>query len=85
MNEIFQECTRCVIDAHAADVVFDSAGRCNYCTDMLEKLAVYQPTDPKKLETKLGAFIDKVRRGAGSATIALSESAAALTAHTLCI
>jgi len=61
MNEIFQECTRCVIDAHAADVVFDSAGRCNYCTDMLEKLAVYQPTDPKKLETKLGAFIDKVR------------------------
>lgn len=61
MNETFQECTRCVIDAHAADVVFDSAGRCNYCTAMLEKLATYQPTDPKVLETKLGAFIEIVR------------------------
>ena len=61
MNETFQVCTRCVIDSHAADIVFDSAGQCNYCTAMLEKMATYQPTDPKVLEAKLGAFAGKVR------------------------
>ncbi|MGV8934788.1 MAG: N-acetyl sugar amidotransferase [Gallionellaceae bacterium] len=61
MNATFQECTRCVIDGHAADAVFDSAGRCNYCTSMLAKLAEYQPDDPLVLKTKLDAFVKEVR------------------------
>lgn len=61
MNETPQVCTRCVIDANAADVSFDSMGRCNYCTAMLEKLAVFQPPNPKMLESKLAAFVEKVR------------------------
>lgn len=61
MTETFQECTRCIIDAHAADVAFDSMGRCNYCAAMLEKLSVYQPSDPGLLETKLLDFVEKVR------------------------
>jgi N-acetyl sugar amidotransferase len=61
MNKILQECTRCVIDARAADVSFNSAGQCNYCTAMLEKLENYQPTDPQMLEAKLNTFVEKVR------------------------
>ncbi len=61
MNESFQECTRCVIDAHAADVVFDSLGRCNYCTAMLEKLDAYQPAEANLLDARLAAFVEKVR------------------------
>lgn len=61
-----QECKRCLIDAHAADVTFDADGNCNYCTNMLAKLAAYQPASPDVLEAKLQAFIEKVKReGAG--------------------
>lgn len=49
------------MDAHAADAVFDSAGRCNYCTSMLAKLAAYQPDTPAILKAKLEAFVKKVR------------------------
>ena len=61
MSEIFQECTRCVMDAHAADAVFNKEGHCNYCTAMLAKLDAYQPTDPKVLDAKLCSFVEKVR------------------------
>lgn len=63
MVNTFQECTRCVIDAQAADIVFDGAGRCNYCTKMLEKLAAYQPADPNLLDARLAALVEKVRSG----------------------
>jgi len=56
------ECTRCVMDAHAADIVFDAAGRCNYCTTMLERLASYRPTDPAQLAARLTTFVEQVRR-----------------------
>ena len=49
------------MDAHAADIGFDSAGRCNYCTSLLTKLAEYQPADPVVLKTRLHAFVEKVR------------------------
>jgi N-acetyl sugar amidotransferase len=57
----FRECTRCVIDAHAADVVFDDAGRCNSCTSMIARLAAFQPSDAATLDQRRAAFVDKVR------------------------
>jgi N-acetyl sugar amidotransferase len=61
-----QECKRCLIDSHAADVTFDDEGNCNYCTNMLAKLDAYQPASAEVLAAKLDSFIDKVRRdGAG--------------------
>ncbi|WP_274387225.1 N-acetyl sugar amidotransferase [Noviherbaspirillum aridicola] len=57
----FQECTRCVMDSHAADIQFDEQGRCNYCTSMLARLAEYQPTDPAVLDRRLKAFVETVR------------------------
>lgn len=56
------ECTRCVMDAHAADIVFDAQGRCNYCTSMLDRLASYQPADLAQLPSRLAAFVERVRR-----------------------
>jgi N-acetyl sugar amidotransferase len=62
MSEALLECTRCVMDAHAADIVFDVLGRCNYCTAMLAKLAAYQPASPEQLAARRTAFIEQVRR-----------------------
>lgn len=31
----YQECTRCVMDTSAPDIVFDDAGVCDYCTEFL--------------------------------------------------
>ena len=59
--DTIRECTYCVMDAHAADIVFDTEGRCSYCTAMLEKLAHFQAADPRVLETKLATFAGKVR------------------------
>lgn len=58
----YRECTRCVMDAHAADITFDAAGRCSYCTSMITRLANYQPADPKVLERKLESFVAQVAR-----------------------
>lgn len=62
MIQTNQECTRCVMDAHAADITFDSAGQCNYCTNMLTALERYQPADPTVLRTRLEAFAQRVKR-----------------------
>lgn len=66
MTTTVQECRRCVMDAHAADIVFDADGNCNYCTEMLAKLAAYQPAGAEVLARRMAAFVDTVRRdGAG--------------------
>jgi N-acetyl sugar amidotransferase len=66
MKTTIQECRRCLMDANAAEVVFDADGICNYCTDMLARLASYQPTSAEVLSARLDKFIDTVRRdGAG--------------------
>ncbi len=61
MSAAPRECTRCVMNAHAADIVFDAQGRCNYCTAMLAALAAYQPTDRRQLEARLAAFVEQIR------------------------
>lgn len=62
MSSIYKECTRCVMDTHAVDIVFDAEGRCNYCTAMIARLSNYQPDDPAVLERKLLAFAERVRQ-----------------------
>jgi N-acetyl sugar amidotransferase len=50
------------MNARAADIVFDANGVCNYCTEMMDKLAAYQPASADILENKLRRFVDQVRR-----------------------
>jgi len=61
MKPIVRECTRCVMNAEAQGVVFDSEGHCNYCTDMLAKLASYRAGDPAELARSLADFTRTVR------------------------
>lgn len=61
MKAHLQVCTRCVMDAHAADIRFDSEGRCHYCTDMLARLAAFQPADPAERERRLQDLIRRVK------------------------
>ena len=60
-RRLIQECTRCVMDSEAAGAVFDSEGRCNYCTDMLIRLGSYQASDPVELERRLKSFTATIR------------------------
>jgi N-acetyl sugar amidotransferase len=49
------------MNAVAADIVFDDAGRCNFCTDMTAKLTTSRHVDGHDRETKLKAFVEEVR------------------------
>lgn len=66
MSAATRVCTRCVMDSHAADISFDAEGRCNYCTDMLAKLAALRPASADgavaERERRLAAFAGRVRR-----------------------
>lgn len=62
MNTPYRECSRCVMDTHAADITFDALGQCNYCTDMTARLATYQPAEPAVMERNLAAFVNQVRQ-----------------------
>jgi len=37
VDEKYQICTRCVMDTSDSDIVFDSNGICNHCTEALER------------------------------------------------
>lgn len=57
-----QECSRCVMDERAAEIRFDANGVCNYCTEMMAKLAAYQPASPENQADKLRRFVAQIRR-----------------------
>lgn len=57
-----QECTRCVMNESANDIHFDALGYCNYCSDMLNKLANFQPSDPNALKTKFDNLLVEVKK-----------------------
>lgn len=61
MKPSTQVCTRCVMDTSASDIVFDSQGVCNYCTQFLlrSKDVIHQNTTDKQAE--MAAFLAKVK------------------------
>jgi hypothetical protein len=50
------------MNAVASDIVFDDAGRCNFCRDMSVKLAASKHVDADERDRRLKAFVDEVRR-----------------------
>lgn len=50
------QCTRCVMDTTAKDIVFDADGICNYCTDFTKdsRIQVFDPS-------KLNAIVNKIK------------------------
>src|SRR3954467_752145 len=53
-------CARCVMSDTDPDITFDAAGRCNHCTDYLDRIAnlTYRPgTSERELE----AIVERVK------------------------
>ena len=53
-------CTRCVMSDTDPDITFDAEGRCNHCTDYLERLANLT-YDPVRSEPELAAVVDRIK------------------------
>ncbi len=51
MIKEYKLCNRCIMDTTAADIVFDTNGRCNYCTEYFDLLANLKLDDSKKAES----------------------------------
>lgn len=57
----YQICTRCVMDTSASDIVFDSDGFCNYCTEFLERSGHIVFKDPIVRAQELEMFVERVK------------------------
>jgi N-acetyl sugar amidotransferase len=57
-------CTRCVMSTTDPDITFDAEGRCNHCTDYLDRLAhlTYQPG---KSERELEPIVERIKDAGG--------------------
>jgi N-acetyl sugar amidotransferase len=53
-------CSRCVMSTTDPDITFDAAGRCNHCTDYLDRLANLT-YEPGRSEAELEAIVEGVR------------------------
>ncbi len=58
----YQMCSRCVMDTSAADIVFDSAGVCNYCMEFMERSSHIIDKSEVEREAERHVFIAKVKR-----------------------
>ena len=47
-NKNYQICNRCVMDTTDEDIVFDSKGICNHCSDYLDTIQKYREDTYKK-------------------------------------
>ncbi len=59
---VLRKCTRCVMDESANDIHFDELGQCNYCTDLLEKLASFQPSNQDALKENFDSLLKKIKQ-----------------------
>jgi N-acetyl sugar amidotransferase len=65
-NKNYQICNRCVMDTSDEDIVFDSKGICNHCTDYLDTIQKFREDTYKK--EKLDLIIKTVKeKGKGKA------------------
>src|SRR5436190_10971042 len=53
-------CTRCVMSDTDPDITFDAEGRCNHCTDYLDRLANLT-YDPARSEPQLAAIVERIK------------------------
>lgn len=53
-------CTRCVMSTTDPDITFDAEGRCNHCTDYVERLASLT-YNPATSERELAAVVDRIK------------------------
>jgi N-acetyl sugar amidotransferase len=49
------------MDTSASGILFDESGRCNYCRNFEQRLATYQPTEPRQLERRLEQLVSRIK------------------------
>lgn len=61
-NQVYQRCTRCIMDSSTRAIVFDEAGVCNYCTEFLAQSGhiLFKNSDQRQQE--LQRFVAQVKR-----------------------
>lgn len=57
----YQQCTRCIMDTSAAEIVFDAAGVCNFCSDFLVRSDGLLNENPDQKEARLEKLVADVR------------------------
>lgn len=58
----YQQCARCVMDTTATEIVFDSNGICNFCTEFLNRSSNVIYEDQGKKELRLHTLLEKVKK-----------------------
>lgn len=53
-------CTRCVMSTTDPDITFDAEGRCNHCTDYLDRLA-HLTYNPETSDRELAAVVERIK------------------------
>ena len=61
-NNLYQICTRCVMDTSAPDVSFNAEGQCNFCEEFLARSAHILDGHNADKQENLGAFISRVKK-----------------------
>lgn len=54
-------CSRCVMDATARTITFDDQGRCNYCTEFIERAGAELAKDPAQRQREYDHLIEQVK------------------------
>lgn len=57
----YQQCTRCVMDTTAEDIIFDKNGFCNYCTEFLQRSGHIIHESNAKKEERLEELVKRVK------------------------
>lgn len=58
----YRQCTRCVMDTTAPEIIFDKDGVCNFCTDFLTKSGDVIHEDECKKKRRLDNFVSTVKK-----------------------
>ena len=57
----YQQCTRCVMDTSAKEIVFDEQGICNFCTEFLDRSSHIINEDSQHKAQRLQVFVESVK------------------------
>ncbi len=57
----YQQCTRCLMDTTASDIVFDEQSFCNYCTNYLKYSSHIIHEKSEQKEARLNALIARIK------------------------
>lgn len=60
-HQLYQQCTRCLMDTTASDISFDENGVCNFCTEFLERASDIIYEDSNEKELRLTQLVNRVR------------------------